>query len=101
MRVTSGANAWKKAEGVKGNIHITRKRKGNVLSLCVIPAFVNAQDTMPLTETEQETVKVSENILVRNILRDRRRDKRSMDELREEVGAKELLENQLVRISLT
>ena len=53
MRITAGTNAWRKVEGVTPS-----KRNGNVLSLCVTPAYINALDTMSLTEKHQEKVQV-------------------------------------------
>ena len=56
----SQANAWRKVEGVKVDRHISRKRKGNVLGSCVTPVYMNAQETMALTETQQENLHVYE-----------------------------------------
>ena len=44
MRVTTGANAWKKVKAGMGDRHISHKLKGNVLSLCVTPAYMNGQE---------------------------------------------------------
>ena len=60
MRITAGANAWRKVEGVIGDRRISRKRKGNVLNSCVTPAYINALETMALTEKQQEKVQVCE-----------------------------------------
>ena len=60
-----GANAWRKVEGVMGDRRITRKRKGNVLSSCVTPAYMNALETMALTEKQQDNVQVCKNNLIR------------------------------------
>ena len=35
MRITVGANAWRKVEGGMGYRRISRKLKGNVLTSCV------------------------------------------------------------------
>ena len=35
MRITAGANAWRKVEGVMGDRRISRKHTGNVLSSCI------------------------------------------------------------------
>ena len=37
-----------------GDRRISRKRKGNVLSSCVTPAYTNALETMALTEKQQK-----------------------------------------------
>ena len=60
MRITGGANAWRKAEGVMGDSRISRKRKGDVLSSFVTPAYINTLETMTLTEKQQEKVQVCE-----------------------------------------
>ena len=54
MRIREGTKAWRKVEGVTGDIPISRKRKGNVLSYCVIPAYTNAVVTMALAEKQQK-----------------------------------------------
>ena len=46
MWVSAGANVWNKVERVMGDRRISCKRKGNVLSSCVTPAFMNALETM-------------------------------------------------------
>ena len=59
MRITGGgggANAWRKVEGVIGTKRISRKRKGNVLSSFVTPAFTNALVTVALTNTQQKVM---------------------------------------------
>ena len=68
-----------------------RKRKGNVPSSCVSPAYVNALDTMTLTRKQQENVQVHENNLGRRIRGIMRANNRKIDELRVEVGVKESL----------
>ena len=60
MRITAGANAWRKVEGVMGDGRISHKRKGNMLSMCVTPAYMNALDTRAVTEKQQEEVQVCE-----------------------------------------
>ena len=54
MRISAGTNAWpwRKIEGVMGEIdvRISLKRKGNILSSCVTPAYMNALETMALIE---------------------------------------------------
>ena len=37
---------------VKGDRHMSNKRKGNVLSWCVTPVYMNALETMALTEKQ-------------------------------------------------
>ena len=39
---------------------ISCKRKGNMPSLCVIPAYMNELETMALTEKQHEKVQVCE-----------------------------------------
>ena len=39
-RSHAGASAWRKVEGVTGNIHISRKLKGKVLNSCIPPAYL-------------------------------------------------------------
>ena len=56
MRITAGANSCRKVEGVIGFRRISHKRKGNVLSSCVNPAYMNTLETMALTEKQQEKV---------------------------------------------
>ena len=51
MRITAGANASRKVEGVMGD---TRKYTGNVFSSCVTPAYINALRMMALTEKQQK-----------------------------------------------
>ena len=47
MRITTGANAWRKVEGKMGDRHILRKPKGNVLSMdtwtCYVLVGISAQ----------------------------------------------------------
>ena len=68
MRVTAGANAWRKVERVMGDRRISRKLKGNVLNSYVTQAYMNGLKTMALTEKQQEKVRVYENNLLRRIL---------------------------------
>ena len=50
-----------KDEGIMGdNKRISRKCKGNVLSVCVTPAYMNKLEMMALTEKQQEKVQVCE-----------------------------------------
>ena len=60
-----------------------------MLSSCVAPAYTNAFDTMARIEKQHENVQVRENNLVRRIVGANRADKRRMDELRVDDGAKE------------
>ena len=41
MKITAVANAWRKVERVMGDTRISRKRRTNVLSSCVTPAYVH------------------------------------------------------------
>ena len=58
MRITARVNDWRKVEGVMGDR--SRKCKGNVLSSCATPAYMNAPETKALTEKQQEKVQVCE-----------------------------------------
>ena len=68
MRVTAGANDWRKVERVMGDRRISRKLKGNVLNSYVTQAYMNGLKTMALTEKQQEKVRVYESNLLRRIL---------------------------------
>ena len=48
------ANAWREVEEMMGDRRISRISKLNVLSLCVVPAYTNALETMALTEKQQK-----------------------------------------------
>ena len=54
MRITAGAFAWRKVGGVMGDRRISRKRKGHMLSWCVTPPYMNALETMAVTEKQQK-----------------------------------------------
>ena len=84
-----------------GDRRILSNRKGNMLSLCVTPALMNALDRMVLTEKQQEKVQVRENNLVRRIMGVKKVDKRIMDELTVEVGMKESFMKTLMSSRLT
>ncbi len=60
MRITAGANAWRKVEGVVGDRRMSCKRKGNVRSSCVAQTYTSALETMALTEKQQKNVQVRE-----------------------------------------
>ena len=81
MGITALANVWRKVEGVMGDRRISCKRRGNMLNSCITSAFMNALDTMALTEKQAGKVQVCENNLIINIVGVKRR----MDELRMEV----------------
>ena len=83
-----------------GDRRISRKRKGNMLSPCITPAYTNALETMALTEKQQK-VQICKNNLIRRIVGVKRADKRRMYELRVEVGVKESFKKKLVRSRLT
>ena len=55
MRITAGANAWRKDEEVMGDRRISRKRKENVLSSCVTLAHMNALEPMALREKRRRS----------------------------------------------
>ena len=48
-----------------GDRRISRKSKGNLLSSCVTPVYMNALATIAVTEKQPEKVQVCENYLVR------------------------------------
>ena len=64
-----------------------------MLSSCITPAYLYSLETMEISEKMQ----VCENNWVRRIAGVKRIDKRRMEELREEVGAKEGLTKNLAR----
>ena len=64
MKITAGANAWRKVIGLTRDRRISSKGKGNVLSSCVTPAYINALEVMALVEKEQ--VQVCEKQLSKN-----------------------------------
>ena len=70
-------NAWRKVEGVVEDRRISRKRKGNVLSSCITLAYMNALETMALTEKQHGKVQVCEHNLIRIIVGVKRADKRT------------------------
>ena len=47
-----------KVDGVMGDKRISRKRKGNVLSSYVTPAYMNGLETMALSEKQQKKAQV-------------------------------------------
>ena len=65
MRISTGANAWRKIEGVMGDRRISREREGNVLVWYA--SYMNALETMVLTEKQQEKVQIGKKYLVRII----------------------------------
>ena len=58
MRITAGAYAWRKVEKVLGDRRMSCKLKGNVLSSCVTPTYLNAVDIITPTEKQQEKIQV-------------------------------------------
>ena len=77
MRITAGAHTWKKIKGVMENRRISCKPKENVLSSCVLPAHLNALETMALTEKQDEKAQVCENIMAGRIVGVNRADKKN------------------------
>ena len=65
-----------KVERMMGDKRISRKRKGNVLSPCVIPAYMNGLETMALTEKQQEKIQVCEKLPGKIIVGVKTADKR-------------------------
>ena len=74
-RTTAHANAWRK--GVMGDRRISRKLKGKMLSSCVTQAYMNALETMALTEKQQENVQFCENNMARIIVGVKRADNKN------------------------
>ena len=91
MRLTAGANAWRKVERV---MESRRYCKGNVLSSYVTTAYMNVLDTISLTEKQQDNVQVCEN-LVRIIVGVKRPGMKRIDVVRLGFGAKECLKEKL------
>ena len=46
------ANAWRNVNGVMRSRRISCQLKGNLLSSCVTPAYMNGLETMELTEKQ-------------------------------------------------
>ena len=90
-----------KVAEIVGDRRNSRKVKGNVLSSCVTPAYMNAIETMTLTDKQEEKVQVYETNLVRRIVGVKRADKRRTGELRVEIGVKEKFKKKLARARLT
>ena len=87
-RIQVGASAWRKVEGVMGDIHVCRKQKGKVISSWKTPAYLYGLETMAKKKNNKRNCKkVCKNNWVRRIARVKRINKRRMEELREEVGA--------------
>ena len=59
-----------------GNRQISHKHERNVLSSCITPAYMNAPETMALTEKQQEKVQVCGKQPDKKILGIKRDDKR-------------------------
>ena len=77
MGNTVGTNAWKKLDGGTGHRRISGKRKGNVLSSCVTPAYMIALETTAPTEKNTgEGTRFAKNNLVRIIVGVTRADNR-------------------------
>ena len=96
-RIQSGANAWRKVEGVMLDRKISKKLKGKVVRACVTPACPCGLETVALTEQQQPKLQVCENNWVRRITRTKRVDRRRINDLRKEVGMKCSLTGRLVR----
>ena len=78
---------------------ITLKGKG--LTKCITPAYLYVVDTMAMTEKQPERLKICENNWKkRRTVGVKRIDKRRMEELREEFGARKSLTWKMVRSRL-
>ena len=99
-RIQVGVNVLRRVEGVMADRKISRKLKGNVLMLCVMPAYIYGLEMVALTERQQQRMQVCENNLVRRIAGVKRVDRRRMDELREEIGVQTSLTGRFVKCQL-
>ena len=52
------ANAWRRVEEIIADRKISRKLKGKVLMLCVIPAYLCGLETVALAERQQQRLQV-------------------------------------------
>ena len=52
MKITAVANTWRKVEWVMGDTRISRKLRRNMLSSCVIPAYIHEFTRDDGTDTE-------------------------------------------------
>ena len=59
MRITAGRNAYRKGKGVIGAYQVNVKEMCSA-RVCVSSAYMNALETMALTEKQQEKVQVCE-----------------------------------------
>ena len=95
-RVQSGANAWRKVEGVMADRRISKKLKGKVLSVCVVPALAYGLETVALTDAQHQKLQICKNNWVRRIAGVKRVEKRRLEELREEVGLSRTITDKVV-----
>ena len=79
---------------------ISKRLKGKVMSTCVTPACLYGTETLALTELQQQRLQVCENNWVRKIAIVTRADRRTMVELREEIGVQSSLTEILMRSRL-
>ena len=96
-RIQAGANAWRNVEGVMVDRKISRKLKGKVLDSCVVPASTYGLDTLALSELHQHKLQVCEINWIRKIAGVRRVERRTMKDLREEVGTKACIVGKIVK----
>ena len=86
--IQAGANAWRNVQRVMMHRKITRKLKGKVMDSCIVPASTYGLETLALSEPQQHKLQRFENNLVRIIAGVRRVERKTMIDLREEVGTK-------------
>ena len=98
-RILVGAHVWRREHGVMADRKISRKLKGKVLMLCVIPAGLCGLETVALTERQQR-LQVCENHWVRRIAGVKRVDRRRMDKLSEDIGVQISLIGRLAKCRL-
>ena len=67
---------------------------------CVMLAYLYSLETVALTERQQQRLQVCENNWVRRIVGVKSVDRRSMDELKEEIGVQMSLMGRLVKFQL-
>ena len=63
----AGANAWRAVEGVMADRRISKRMKGNVMITCVTPACLYGTETLAMTELQQQSVQVCENMGTKHV----------------------------------
>ena len=86
--IQAGANAWRNVERIMMHRQITRKLKGKVLDSCIAPPSIYGMETLALSERQQHKLQGCEKNLVRIIAGVKRVERKTMIDMREEVGTK-------------